>query len=645
MICDIIACMVAKKGKDFNRLHELEESLYSRNNRYKEKPERSEISKGEKDELPDNWELPEEDMTKRKNKKHSFLWTILIFSIGFFVVSVGIAAFAIFGGTFFVSSENVDISVVGPVSINGGEELSLDVVIGNENKVGLTDATLFVEYPEGARKPDNIQEELVRETYNVGAVSAGSIARKTVKAVLFGEKGAVQNIHLKLEYGVESSNAVVVKEKDYEILIDSSPINVTLDYPSEVNPNQDLELEALITSNSNNVIDNVLLIAEYPFGFSFESANPEPNFDDTIWNIGTLEPEESKTVTINGKLFGQDRDERTFRIKTGVQSEQDQKKLGAIFSSIAETIEIKESLLSLDIKVSEQSQNYSVSTGENVKVELIWQNNTEDKITNARIETKLGGNMFDKNNVVVGDNGFFRSLSNTIIWDQNSYSDLREILPGESGVVIFQLRPKSENVSRLQDPLISLDVILEGSRFQQDGSPIVIRNERMEDIKIVSQANLYSRIVYSTGPFINTGPFPPEAETPTTYTAIWSVTNMFNDITGAKVVATLPPYVTWLQQVSPSNEDVKYDEETRTITWNIGEVLAEGLSVSEQVAFQVELLPSVSQVGTVPVIVDNATFQGIDRFTGSTVKSVSQALTTKAGTDPLFISGYETVRQ
>jgi hypothetical protein len=112
------------------------------------------------------------------------------------------------------------------------------------------------------------------------------------------------------------------------------------------------------------------------------------------------------------------------------------------------------------------------------------------------------------------------------------------------------------------------------------------------------------------------------------------------------VSATLPPYVKWLDQVYPSTENVTYDPNTSTVTWNVGSVNAyTDNSKRRELDFQVELIPSITQVSTAPTIVNQATLTATDDFTQSTLTSQQDYLTSSFSTDPAYKSGDETVVQ
>src|SRR6185295_4185684 len=70
--------------------------------------------------------------------------------------------------------------------------------------------------------------------------------------------------------------------------------------------------------NSTDVLKNVMLRAEYPYGYSVDSAAPAAFSENNIWALGDLSPGVTKKIDIKGRLQGENQDERTFRFYIGV---------------------------------------------------------------------------------------------------------------------------------------------------------------------------------------------------------------------------------------------------------------------------------------------------------------------------------------
>lgn len=141
---------------------------------------------------------------------------------------------------------------------------------------------------------------------------------------------------------------------------------------------------------------------------------------------------------------------------------------------------------------------------------------------------------------------------------------------------------------------------------------------------------------------------PPKPDQETTYTLTWSVKNPSNTVSAGKASATLPSYVRYLGSVTPSGESVAYDERSRTVTWNLGEVKAgAGFgAAAREVSFKVGITPSTSQVGSTPALTGRVIFSGDDRFTGSRVSAEGNPSTTSVvGGESGYSEGMDRVAQ
>ncbi|MCK5059963.1 MAG: hypothetical protein KAR00_02355 [Candidatus Pacebacteria bacterium] len=644
---------MARPYEDEERIKHLKDSLYSRGFNSRSPYERSEIHKKESPAVEESWrhnELSFEKMQKKSTKKRSILKTLFWIAALFFVASVVTAVYMFYGGGIVVSSRNVDISIVGPISIPGGETLTLDIIIHNKNNVPLEAANLSVVYPTGTRMPDNLEIELLRERFDLGTIPAGSISKKTVEATLFGEKEEIKQTLLSLEYRVSGSSAVFVKEKTYDTTISLSPISIVAVYPKEVNANQEFELNVALTSNSSTVIEDLLFKVEYPFGFRFSNALPKVAYDDNIWLIGNLEPGGKRTVAIKGVMQGQNEEERTFRLDVGRARVENNKQIGISFLSTLESVFIKKPFVDLTLRTNlDDGIEYVTFLGARIPVSIEWFNTLPVNVYDATIEIKITGDVFNRNSISVQNGGFYQSVNNTIIWDRHSTPELLEVSSHDAGNVSFSLPllQDGEGTASLRNPTVNIDAVFRGTRFSNDGAPQQVLSTASKIIKVSSNLLLGSRIVYTMGPFNNYGHLPPKAEQETTYTVFWTITNIFNDVLGATVYAKLPPYISWIGASSPLSENISFDAKNREVIWSVGNI-EKGVGATlpaREVAFQLSFLPSLGQIGTIPVVVNTQTLSGKDLFTDTALEDTASPLTIWLVTDSGAVSGHERVAQ
>jgi hypothetical protein len=302
--------------------------------------------------------------------------------------------------------------------------------------------------------------------------------------------------------------------------------------------------------------------------------------------------------------------------------------------------------LGLDLTLDGNRSDLATEAGRVVRSEIIWKNNSQNKIINTRIEVKLTGNVLDKNSVSVSDGGFYDSLTNTIVWEGGRSPGLDNIAPGDDGRINFNFRSNSLEGQTATNPMITVSVSASGDRIDESGAPAEIKSGISRSVKLVSNLAISAQSVHTGGPIKNTGPVPPKAEVATTYTVLWTVTNTTNVVSSARVVATLPAYMTWTGTISPADANISYNPTGGVITWNVGELPRNALvgSGAKQVAFQVSLQPSVGQVGQAPEIISAAKIQGIDVFTGATIQNSAPSLSTRTTSDLLWRSGNEIVQ-
>jgi hypothetical protein len=625
-------------------IERLKKRLYSRNEALVPKDKRTQVG-GFEANVPQNWgdpnkkfEFSPEAMVQKNN---SFFNKFLIYSTIFFLLALGIAMFIFFGGINMISSNNLNVEITAPSSISSGEELDLGLSIINGNRTALEDVSLIVDYPIGAETVGSDQKPVTHEKIDLGTIEKGGTKNYTLRALLFGEKDVIKTFIFKIEYKVKGSNAVFSKEKNYDVIIGSSPVLLNVSYPKEVNSGQDVTLSIDITSNSSVPLKSSLIKIEYPYGFTYKTSNIKPLSDNSVWNIGDLKNGDKKTLTVTGTIVGQNMEDRSFVISAGNQTSPNSPDFDTTLAASTITLGIRKSFFDLEIAPLGGTTS---SLGQVIPVVLKWQNTLPDKIVNNRIEVTLSGTALDRTNITTANGGFYQSVDNKIVWDKNTTNTLANFFPGDTGQVSFNIASLQDNVSTrsLRNPHIDLHVVVTGDRSGTDGGSVSSTEDMT--IKISSTIGLLAQSFRDVGPFSNTGPIPPKADNESTYTITWTMTNTTNDLKDGKVSTTLPAGVTWKAQTSPGNERITYDTDTRMVTWSVGAVSAGvGFSSSPRTAsFQIGIIPSINQIGSPALLTSNINVAATDTYTGKTTGITIPIITTKYS-DPNFVSGKEVV--
>ncbi len=561
---------------------------------------------------PEHWQAPTPPPAVAKPHM-SGAALFLVGAAGFFALAGLVTGITLFLGGRTVSVDRADILVEGPASVAGGEKVSLLITIKNNNPVAMTGATLTVRFPEGTTEAEDTSVALAQHTEEVGDIPAGGMVRKTVSATFFGSENQKLSIPVDLEYHTQNSNAVFVKKETYDLTVSTSPIGLSITTLSEVSSGQPFTLSILVRSNARTPLENVAVRAVYPSGFVAKEATPEP-LNGTLFSLGTLAAGEEREIRVSGTLLGQDGDERVFRFEGG-----------ALKSA---TVFIAKPFFAVDLSLNSDDAPIIVSSeGGEVVGFLAWTNALSSAIRDGSISVALSGDALDPESVSA-TNGFYRSSDRTIVFDRESADGLALLNPGDTGNGSFSFRVKSGNaLTSLRNPSITLTVSVAGRRVGEGNVSENVSSTLTRTIKIQSGPTLSMESVRTKGPYANTGPWPPKVDTESTYTIQLSSKNTVNSLGNTAATMTLPSYVRYVA----GETGVAYNESTRQVTWTVGDLAAGGTKTA---AFQVALLPSLSQKGTSPVLVSEARLSGFDRFVQKNAETSAPSVSTDTKTDP-----------
>ncbi len=625
-----------------NRLEELKNKLFSKN--YQTRIEhRDGFSHTSRKEVTDSWdtgESPEPDFENKFFMKTSMFKKLFIFSLTFFVFTLFYATYVFFAGNNTVSNDNIEISILGNNFTAGGETLDLVVGITNRNSSSLDLVDLVVEYPRGGALDPLTDTERLRQS--LGTIPAGAVRNENVKLVLFGEQGSIRPIKITLEYRVSGSNAIFVKEKLYNVNINSTPINLSIEAPSSISPNQNIILDIKASLNATKPAEKILVKLDYPVGFQFISATPAPSYSNNIWSLGDLAPGAEHGITITGKMIDVfDGEEKTFNVSSGSQSAISKSVIGVVFNSIRHTVMIKKPFIEANLYVNGVTgREYAVDSKTPLNVEVRYANNLDTRIDDLKIRAKISGNAFNEKTINV-QGGYYDSSKDTITWDKTYQNRLREVNTGDSDSVSFSVSPLtlfSSEGGLLSNPLINIEVSVEGDQSIQGVESTELTNSSSVLVRIISDVGFSAKALYFSGPFTNSGPIPPKAEEETTYAIVWTLSNTSNSISNAEVNSTLPPWMSFLGSISPAGEVLTYNSSTRSIQWKADRIPkgAGLIAGARSVAFKVSLKPSISDVGGTPTIINSSILTGHDDFANVDVRVNKSSLNTRLDSDPAF---------
>ncbi|HEY5382936.1 MAG TPA: hypothetical protein VIJ88_00015 [Candidatus Paceibacterota bacterium] len=577
-------------------------------------------------------------------KKMSFASKFFIGSLVFFILAMAAAAYIFFGGGNIISPGNIDLQVVMPSLIDAGKAVPFEIIVGNRNTSAISLVDLVITYPNGTRDPQDSGAALSQVRQTIGTVAPGQQIKQTASGIFYGQEGTQEKVQVALEYSIAGSNAVFEKQAEADFVIGSSPVSVSIDAPSEAIAGQQFPITITVQSNATTPIQNLVMQGQYPFGFSVASTTPQAQTGGTFWQLGTLAPGASAVIHLIGSIDGQDGDQRVFRFIAGSNTDPTDTTIAVPILTVPQTITVRKPFISGVITVNGQGgKDISVSGASPLQGTLTWQNNLPTAVSNVQLTLTLTGPALDKNSVSAS-NGFYQSQNGTITWSSAQDPELADIPAGGQGSFQFSFAslPAGSGGVLITNPTISLNLAVQGTRQDQNNVPQQVSSAASAQVSIASALSLTSQAFHFSGPFTNSGPMPPQAESDTSYGVVWTVKNSSNTVANAIVSATLPPYVRY---VSSPTLGVSYDSASRTVTWSLGDLNA-GVgytAAAKQASFQIVVTPSLSQVGTAPALTSAVSLAGQDRFAQVTLNATADAPTTFLPNDSGFQSGMDLV--
>ncbi len=628
-----------------DRIEEAKEKLYSRNvDAIRVRKDR--VLKSIEHIVPESWQVtPEKKMKVQKLLLDTSVFKkFFLFCLAILGLSIVVAGFVFLKGTGTVSTDNVEIEILGNAFTEGGAELPIQIQVINKNATPLELTDLFVEYPRGSDGMTN--QDFERKRISIGTIGAGKSAQEIIPLTLYGEEGVVQTIRARLEYRIKGSNAIFVKEKTYDVSISSAPLELAVTAPASASSGEEITFKVVLRSHAAKVSPRMRLVFEFPPGFEPTTSIPEASSGDTIFDLGDLPPDAEKTIIVKGVLQGIDGDEKMFRVYSGEGDPKDDSKIDVVYNSTLHTMVIDRPFIEARLLIgNKDSDVYAARTGSPINAKVKWQNNLPEKVIDAEISVSIDGNVYKEDTLKT--DGFYNAVTNTISWNKNIDSKFASVEQGEGGTLdlSFNTLPLVTGQGTvISDPHVTITVSIRG-KTASSGSISEINNSSTKTIKIITDTQFTSVASFTSGPFVNSGPLPPSVDDKTTYTITWSIKNTASPLGSGVVRAVLPLFVSWENTTSPTNEQITFDEATREVTWNTGTVQqGSGFSAPlKTVSFKVGLTPTQNELGLVPELIGESVLTIRDLYTGVDISLKRNPLLTRITSDGTFVFGKETV--
>lgn len=511
------------------------------------------------------------------------------------------------------SKDILRLEILGPSETELASETEYTVKYKNNGNIRLENPHLTFEFPKNAEMVSDgsasVNKNSLRQEQDVDDIYPGEEKTIIFKARLFGKENEAVTAKAWLRYTPKNLNAKYESATTLTTTIKSVPVTFEFDMPSRIDPGKESLFRVNYFSNLDYPLSGLRVKIEYPSGFEFVSSQPK-SLGSNEWDIPLLNKAEGGRIGITGKISGEINETKIFKASLGIWRKEE----FVLLKEITRGIEIARPSILVSMKIND-SPDYVANPGDYLHYEIDFKNTGDQVFENLFLVVQLEKDIFNLDSIQAGS-GQVQKEAGSIIWDQNTVPQLK-FLPGmEEGKVEFYVRLNDEMP---QNPLIRTKVSLS-----------FIKEEFIN--KINTKLALQQKGYFNQGPFKNIGPLPPKVGQSTSYTISWQVKNAYSDVRNLKVIAVLPPQVKLTGELSPKDARFVFDQNSREIIWEIGDLSAK--NTSSEIFFQVSLMPDSLQLGNVANLVSSARAVGEDAWTGKVIESDLFSITTAIPDDP-----------
>ena len=515
-----------------------------------------------------------------------------------------------------------------------GAPFTLTVTISNYSQSVLAGASLSVQLPESISFAGQAPGQRVSEV-TLGDLGPGSISPEPFTLIVTGNPNSVQSVATKLTYGVGSSKAQFETDGNVNIVVGGPAISLSIATPANVFSGQDFDTVITYTNNTGQSFNNVEAELQYPPAFSYtRSTEPPDNAANDSWNLGTIPPSGTGSITLTGNVVGPQGAAYAFAGKLSGQVMGDTYPLTSQTGNFA----ITSSPLLLSITLNNSSDTV-VHANDQLSYKLTYTNSSNVTFQNLSVKASLVGSMFNFPSLQTA--GSFNSITDTISWNGANTPALLNLGPGQSGSVNFTVNAKSAFPIRLlSDKNYTLGVnatvssltVPPGTTASSTVSAAALQTKMGGNLALAAKA--YWRDA-SSG-ILNSGPYPPKVNQATQYTIHWILTNYSTDASNITLSA-------YLQSGTACTGVVKSNLSTSPtcnaanglISWTIPSLPATtGITgPPAEAIIQVTNTPAVNQVGGTVTLMGATTLQGTDAFTNEPFAATAPEITTQLPDD------------
>jgi hypothetical protein len=514
-----------------------------------------------------------------------------------------------------------------PEKLTNGQETEFTIAYANTTKDEFTDVSLILKLPTNLKNPQyNISEfDTKTSTLKLGNLAPKASGQFKVKGLLIGnfqdKQEFITAINYKNQYGQNRQESF-----NQQFTLTDSVLKTELKVPERVITNGVFTANLNLNNNSSFNFDTVKIKVSGPDNFNLRQVKLDKVGVNT-YLIGKLASGQNFSQDFSAKINGTK--ETSVTVTTEIIATHNNEEY--VFNKIENTIST--GLAHLELGFLNLEANRNIAPGGQTTYTLFYKNNESFALSNMELGLAVSGDYADTNYLA---STYKQAQGNIVMFNQNDYPQLAKIEAGQEGRIEVRAAAKSnivftqtaENGYQLEATIIaSYDDPNLNTRINLESDPVYTRID--SDLNLKTTAMFYT----ASGDQIGIGNVPPIVGEYTSYWAIIKIINTNNKIKDLKVTAKVPAGIDFTNIYNVTDGDqINFDENTRTLNWQISEVSAFAgiFNAAPEARIQLAITPTKDQVGKSPLLLTDikatATDEVTNVFLSATGENVSIAI-------------------
>lgn len=261
----------------------------------------------------------------------------------------------------------------------------------------------------------------------------------------------------------------------------------------------------------------------------------------------------------------------------------------------------------------------NISLGRDFKMSLLIKNNTAKNLTNIELVPAFVNNNFRVTALKFTGDGVTVKNNKLIVESLEAFEQL------ELDITV--------NINSRSNSLRLIDWGLQTSYLAEEEQEKIYFN--LPSLKVNTDVKVTATAYYNSqfGDQLGSGPIPPIVGIPTNYWIFFDVSDFSNDLRNLAVSAKLAPGVTLSNRKTLTAGEFSYNENQKRVSWLVKDLVVDNNSY--KVGFEVQFLPSESDLGKTPVLIDNISYLAVDSYTGESLNGYLNSINTSLPFDSI----------